>query len=126
MTMLFAFVALLTLLGLTLFQIALIFGAPLGKFAWGGKNKYLPTRLRVASSISIILYILFAAFISSKAGITNFVANDQILNIGMWLFTAYFLVGIGMNAISRSAPERNFMTPVAVILATSFLVVAIS
>lgn len=122
----FALLALTTLLALTMFQVALILGAPLGKFAWGGGSKYLPTRLRVASFTSIILYLIFAAFIASKAGILTIISNGQILTIGMWVFTVYFFVGIGMNAISRSKPERNLMTPIAAILAVSFLVVGLS
>lgn len=126
MTFLLALIALAALLGLIIFQLALIFGAPLGKYAWGGANTYLPTRLRIASSISIILYLIFAAFIVTKAGIVDVIGNSQILDIGMWVLTAYFIVGIGMNGISRSKPERNLMTPVAAILALSFFIVAAS
>lgn len=122
----FALIALFTLLGLALFQIALILGAPLGKFAWGGSNRVLPTRFRIASAISILLYILFALFACSKINIVSVITNQQLLNIGLWVFTLYFFIGIAMNAISRSKPERNLMTPIAAILAVSFLIVTLA
>lgn len=122
----FALLALVTLFGLTLFQITLIFGAPLGKFAWGGGNKVLSTRFRIASAVSIVLYMSFALFVCSKMNVIDVINNQQLLNIGLWVFTIYFFVGIGMNAISRSKPERNLMTPVAAILAVSFLVVTLA
>jgi hypothetical protein len=126
MTYLFALIALLTLLGLTLFQLALIFGAPLGRFAWGGNLTILPTRLRIASLISIILYATFALFIASKAGIIQTIHHPQVISVSLWVFTIYFFIGIAMNAISRSNAERTLMTPVAAVLAISFLVVTLS
>lgn len=122
----FAFIALLTLSGLTLFQIALIFGAPLGRYAWGGGSKVLPMRLRVASVTSIALYTTFAVFIANKAELVDFIGNRQVLDIGMWVFTVYFFIGIGMNALSRSKPERYLMTPIAGVLAVSFLIASLT
>jgi len=121
----FAILGLLTLLGLTIFQIALIFGAPIGHYAWGGQYKQLPARLRVASASSIVLYMLFGAFLATRAGLAAMVSDTTTLTMGMRVFTAYFFLGIFMNAISRSKAERNLMTPVAAILAISFLLVTI-
>ncbi len=44
---------------LTGLQSALAAGAPLGRFAWGGRYRVLPTRLRAASLVTIALYLLF-------------------------------------------------------------------
>ena len=35
----------------------------------------------------------------------------------MWVIFAYFVLGIGLNAISRSKPERYTMVPVTIVLA---------
>lgn len=121
-----AITALLVLTGLSIFQVALIFGAPIGKYAWGGAHTKLPRRLKIASSMSIILYALFAIFILNKTGIIAVITNQDIVNIGMWVITAYFFLGIGMNAISRSKAERNLMTPIALALAVLFLIVSLS
>lgn len=120
------YLGLLVLFGLVVFQLLLIFGVPIGKFAWGGQHDVLPRRLRVASSSSIILYALFALFLASKAGVVNSVISDPVLNIGMWVFTAYFIVGIFMNAVSRSKKERTLMTPIALILSIVFLAVTLA
>ena len=122
----FGFIALVTLLALTVFQLALIFGAPIGNYAWGGQHKVLPKKLRISSVTSIVLYAIFASFIATKAGILAVIHNPSILSIGMWAFTAYFFIGIFMNAISKSKKERMIMTPVAAILAIAFLIVTLS
>lgn len=115
-----------TLLGLSVFQLMLILGMPLGEFAWGGQHRILPPRLRFASVFSIILYIVFAVFLGSKAGIINIIPGSSFLNISMWIFTGYFTLGIVMNAISRSKKERITMTPVALLLAVTFLITTVA
>ena len=114
------------LAALFIFQVLLIAGVPLGKYAWGGQNKVLSRNLRIASLSSLFLYIVFAVFILSKGSVIDIIKNDAIVNIGMWVFTAYFFLGVVMNAISRSKPERMLMTPVALLLAVLFLCVALA
>jgi hypothetical protein len=118
--------ALIILLALTIFQLALVFGAPLGVYAWGGQHKVLPTNLRVSSVGSIILYILFAGVIASKTGFISGLILPQTVNFSMYVFAAYFTLGIFMNAISKSKKERLVMAPVAAVLAVCFWVVALS
>ncbi len=121
-----SYVACALLVGLGIFQIALVLGAPIGKFAWGGQHNVLPIKLRVGSAISISLYTIFATFILGKAGVVSTPFSDIVLSTGVWVLTGYFFLGIIMNGISRSKAERNLMTPIASILAILFLVVALS
>ena len=72
-----AIVSCSVLLLLAIFQILLIFGAPLGRFAWGGAHTVLPVNLRVGSFVSIILYAAFAQIILAKAGLTNRHTNTR-------------------------------------------------
>lgn len=121
-----ALAGLLILFGLCIFQILLIFGWPLGDFAWGGTHHVLPTKLRIASIFSIVLYMVFAAFLVTKAGMVNLIDDSSLLNVGMWVFTGYFVLGIFMNAISRSKQERIMMAPIALLLALVFLATTVS
>ena len=113
------------LASLAIFQVALIAGAPLGKYAWGGAHTVLPARLRVGSVISIILYMLFAVIILSKVEVISGLINPVIADVGMWILVAYFTLGVLMNAISRSKPERNLMTPIALLLAVASTFIAL-
>lgn len=126
MTEIAAILACIILTGLAVFQVALILGAPIGRFSWGGNHTILPRNLRIASVTSIMLYLLFAVFALNKTGVLTLIANQSTVTIGMWIFTAYFFLGIFMNAISRSKPERNLMTPVAAALAVLFLIIALN
>ncbi|MCW5874525.1 MAG: hypothetical protein KIS88_07765 [Anaerolineales bacterium] len=110
----FAYLAVAILAGLTIFQTLLIAGRPLGRFAWGGQHDVLPSNLRTGSLISIVLYVVFAVIILERAGL---ISLSFIPGFAIWVLAAYFTLGVLMNAISRSKPERNIMTPVALLLA---------
>ncbi|MGR0220094.1 hypothetical protein [Agromyces sp. ZXT2-6] len=110
---------------LAAFQLALALGAPLGRFAWGGAHRVLPTRLRIGSLVSIVIYAAIAALALDRVGLID-VVPDAVSTIGMWVVFGYFVLGIVMNAISRSKPERYTMTPVVTLLALLSLLVALS
>ena len=109
---------------LAVFQLALIFGAPIGRFAWGGQHRVLPTKLRIGSAVSIVIYTIIALLALDRAGLVD-VVPEVVSTVGMWVVFAYFVLGIGMNAISRSKPERYTMAPVSALLAVLGLLVAL-
>jgi hypothetical protein len=121
----FAVLAVVVLAALAVFQAALAAGAPLGRFAWGGQHRVLPTKLRIGSAVSIVLYALFALIILGSAERAVDGTGVGITDVGIWGLTAYFALGIVMNAISRSRPERMLMTPVVAVLAGVCLALAL-
>lgn len=121
-----AAIALVVILGLlAVFQIALIAGAPLGHFAWGGQDRILPSRKRVGSVISIVLYGVIAGIALTRAGLIPGWSDALGIVVAMWVVFAYFAAGILLNAISRSIPERAVMTPTVAVLAVLALLVAL-
>jgi hypothetical protein len=121
MDSIFGTLALVILAALGALQVLLAAGQPLGRFAWGGQHNVLPTNLRIGSILSILLYILFAAVIADRAGLITFGFPDYAI----WALAAYFVLGVFTNAVSRSKPERNVMTPVALLLAIACVALAL-
>ncbi len=121
-----AAIAATVLLGLlAVFQIALAAGAPLGRFAWGGQSTVLPTRLRIGSVVSVVIYALIAAVLLERADVIHLFGAAGFVQVAAWVVFAYFALGILMNAISRSKPERYTMTPITIVLAGLSLLVAL-
>lgn len=118
-----AILATVILVGLALFQAALAAGKPLGRLAWGGQHRILPKSLRVGSAVSIVVYIAIAVVLLDRADLISVLQNDTA-QIAAWVIVAFFIVGIGMNAASRSKPERYLMTPIVAVLAALSIVVA--
>ena len=120
-----AAVALCVILGvLAVFQLALALGAPIGRFAWGGQHRVLPARLRIGSAVAIVIYAVIAVIALDRAGAID-VVSDVVSTVGMWVVFGYFVLGIPMNAVSRSRAERYTMTPIVVVLAVLSLLIAL-
>ena len=109
---------------LAVFQLALALGAPIGRFAWGGQHRVLPARLRIGSLVAIVIYAVIAVIALDRAGAID-VVSDVVSTVGMWVVFGYFVLGIPMNAVSRSRAERYTMTPIVVVLAVLSLLIAI-
>ena len=84
----------------------------------------LPLRLRIGSVASILIYALIVVIAFDRLGAID-VFPEPFSVIAMWVIFGYFTLGIFMNAISRSKPERNVMTPVCVVLAVLSLFIAL-
>lgn len=122
----FAAITATVILGLlAVFQVALAAGAPIGQFAWGGQSKVLPAKLRIGSVVSIVIYALIAAVLLERAGLIRLFGNPVFVQVAAWVVLAYFALGILLNAISRSKPERYTMVPVTIVLAVLSLLVAL-
>jgi hypothetical protein len=111
--------------GLAVFQLALVFGAPLGHFAWGGADRVLPRAKRIGSAVSILLYAAFAWVFLMKAGLVPLAPPELVVDVAAWVIVGYFALGIPLNAISRSKPERYTMTPIVAVLLVLALIVAL-
>ena len=110
---------------LAIFQLSLILGAPLGRFAWGGQNDVLPSRLRRGSIIAIILYAAFAVIVLTKSAVITVAVLQPVVGLLAWMLVVYLVIGVVMNLLSRSLSERLVMTPVAAILVILGLLVAV-
>lgn len=118
----FALALTVILVLLAVFQLALVFGAPLGRFAWGGQHRVLPARLRIGSAVSILIYALIDLIAWDRVGAVD-VFPAPFSEIAMWVVFGYFTLGIVMNAISRSKRERYTMVPASIALSVlSFLI----
>ncbi|MER6827377.1 hypothetical protein ABT352_15445 [Streptosporangium sp. NPDC000563] len=121
----FAITGLILLAVLAALQIALAAGAPLGRFAWGGRHDVLPRNLRIGSVAAVLIYAVFALFLLSKAGLVSIV-GEPLLTIGMWVIVAYLALNSVLNLLSGSKFERSVMTPVALVMGVAFLVVTLT
>ena len=105
-----------------MFQVLLVCGLPLGRFAWGGQQEVLSTRLRVGSLVSVVIYVVIGWVLLARAGQDS--GGHGILGVVTWVIAVFFLLGAVGNLVSRSSSERFVMTPVAVLLCALTVVVA--
>jgi hypothetical protein len=110
---------------LALFQLALIAGAPLGQFAWGGRHRVLPAGQRITPAIAILVYAVFVLVILNAVGLVSIFAALPG-KIAVFVLVAVFFGGFVMSAASGSTRERAAMTPTFIVLAALTLFVAVT
>lgn len=103
---------------ISVFQIALALGAPLGAAAWGGRQgDVLPRPLRVASGVAgLVVYPLISIFFLASAGLIEADWMSGTGRAGMWILTGFFGLGSLANFASRSKRER-YWGPVSLVIA---------
>jgi hypothetical protein len=112
------------LAALAVFQVLLVAGAPLGRFAWGGRHVVLPASLRIGSATSVALYGAIALVLLQRAGALD-VLPHGLVDVAVWVLAGWFALGVAQNAASRSPAERRVMSPVSAVLAVVCLVLAL-
>jgi hypothetical protein len=111
--------------GIGVFQAAIAAGAPLGRAAWGGAHIRLPQRLRVASAVAVMVWILAAFVALARAEFDASPIPFAVSRWAIWIFVVILPIGAVMNAASRSPWERFLWAPVALILALLSLALAL-
>jgi hypothetical protein len=108
------------------FQAALALGAPLGQAAWGGQQPRLPTRYRIGSAVAFAIWILAALIILERADFEVSPLPQVVERWGTWILVGLLSVGALMNVASSSRWERYLWGPLALLLASLTLVVALN
>ncbi|HEY5185659.1 MAG TPA: hypothetical protein VIM19_12305 [Actinomycetes bacterium] len=116
--------ATVSFLGIAVFQAALALGAPFGRAAWGGSSADLTARLRVASAIAVVLWLLAAAIVAQRSGLRNTRLGGTFVRQGTWALVGIVSVSTLMNLASRSALERSIWAPIGLVMTTLCLIVA--
>ena len=121
-----AVLACLVLGALAAFQVLLVLGAPLGRYAWGGRHRVLPAPLRAGSVVSIVIYALLATVVLARAELVPLAVPSGVVRTATWVIVVYLFLGAGLNLASRSKHERAVMSPVTALLCGLYAVVALS
>ncbi|TDC43831.1 hypothetical protein [Micromonospora sp. KC213] len=110
--------AVVGLVGIALFQLALALGAPLAQAAWGGTHTgSLPHRLRIASALAVLVWAGAAMLVIRRAGFGMLAMPEAVARWGTWLLFGLLLLGALMNVASSSTWERYFWGPYALVVA---------
>jgi hypothetical protein len=108
-----------------LFQLALVLGAPMGEYAFGGQNKgKLPTQFRITSAFSFVFLLAVAGHYFAQTGLLPQLLPEAVNTVVNWLLVGFNVSGLVMNAISRSKKERQMWVPVLLLSVVLSIIVA--
>ena len=90
-----------------------------GSVTFDGVSRF--ANFQIAHDISSYSFTALA-----KAGLAPPLINHTVTGVATWVLTAYFALGIVMNGISRSKPERLVMTPTVLVLTALYLILSLN
>jgi hypothetical protein len=109
------------------FQLALAFGAPWGKAAFGGAVEQPGLELRTSSVVAVVVWSAAALIVLKRAGFTIWAPlPKKALPVAVWVLFGLSIASNLLNAITPSALERAIWLPFSLVLTAVIAVVAIT
>jgi predicted cobalt transporter CbtA len=109
-----------------LFQIAIVFGAPLGEYAYGGQNPgILKLPFRIASVLSALVMFAIAGHYLAQLEVFTPLLDEAGNSIANWGFAVFAGLSAIANNLTRSQKEKRLWggTTVAMLLAAVIVAV---
>jgi hypothetical protein len=119
-----AYIGSAVLLTAAAFYIAVAFGAPLGEYVMGGKERILPKRTRVRLIVPIVLQAAAILVLLQLGRIMPGFIPTTVVIVAGFVFGGFFGMNVIFNILSKCKKERWLMTPLAAVTAVCFLVLA--
>ena len=108
------------------FQVAIVLGAPLGEYAYGGQNPgILKLPLRIASAFSALVMFAIAGHYLAQLGVFTPLLDEAGNSIANWGFAVFAGLSAIANNITRSQKEKRLWggTTIAMLLAAVIVAV---
>lgn len=121
-----AFILVAVQIIVSLFQLALVLGAPMGEYTLGGQTQgKLSIKLRLVSAISLLVNLAIAGHYLAQTGTIQTLLPSDLNQIANWGLVVFTSAGLVMNSISRSKKERKMWVPVLLLSLTCAVIVAL-
>lgn len=108
------------------FQVAIVLGAPLGEYAYGGQNPgILKLPFRIASVFSALVMFAIAGHYLAQLGVLTPLLDQAGNSIANWGFAVFAGLSAIANNITRSQKEKRLWggTTIAMLLAAVIVAV---
>ena len=109
-----------------LFQIAILLGAPLGEYSYGGQNPgVLRLPYRVASAVSALVLFAIAGHYLAQLGVFTPLLDESGNDIANWGFAAFAALNAIANNVTKSQKEKRLWGGTTVAMLLAAIIVAV-
>lgn len=109
---------------ITILNILLILGLPLGELTMGGQNKVLPGNMKILAFFSLLGQIFAIILVLQGGGYFKLWFSYGITRTLCYIYACFLILNTIMNAISKSKKEKYIMTPLSLVASICFFVTA--
>jgi hypothetical protein len=100
-------------------------GLPLGEFTMGGQYRVLPRKFRIMAVVSVVIQLFALVIVLQAGGFLPLWFSPRTTRYICFFFAAYLSLNTVMNLSSKSKKEKFVMTPLSLIAAICYWIVAI-
>jgi len=109
-----------------LFQIAILLGAPLGEYSYGGRNPgVLRLPYRVASAVSALVLFAIAGHYLAQLGVFTPLLDESGNAIANWGVAAFAALNAIANNVTKSQKEKRLWGGTTVAMLLAAIIVAV-
>jgi hypothetical protein len=111
---------------LALFQVAIVLGAPLGEYAYGGQHiGKLPIQFRIASVFSALFALAMTGHALAQLQAAPMLLPLTLNGVVNWMVVASLGVSAVLNNITKSSKEKKLWgsTSVAMLIASAIVAI---
>lgn len=113
-------------LAVALFQLAIVLGAPVGDYSYGGQHDgVLPVKFRVVSAGSFLVMLAIAGHYLAQIGFFTPLFGGQFNTLANWSLVGFFALAALLNNITKSEKEKRVFGSLAIAMLLSAILVAI-
>ena len=76
-------ISVILFVGISIFQILLAAGLPLGRFAYGGKYEVLPNKLRIMSIVAVLIFTFASISVLVRVELIQTIPDSIVYDIAV-------------------------------------------
>jgi hypothetical protein len=108
-----------------LFQLALVLGAPMGEYAFGGQTPKLPAQYRFSSAVSFLVMLAICGHYVAQLGLLDPLLEPDLNAIVNWVLVGFFALSAIVNNLTKSEKEKRLWGGVTIAMLLCSVIVAI-
>jgi hypothetical protein len=108
-----------------LFQLALVLGAPMGEYAFGGQSPKLPAQYRFSSAVSFLVMLAICGHYIAQLGWLAPLLEPDLNAIINWVLVGFFTLSAVVNNLTKSEKEKRLWGGVTIAMLLSSIIVAV-
>lgn len=113
-------------IALALFQLAIVLGAPLGEYAYGGQGTgKLAIQYRIASIFSFLIALAIAGHYLAQLGVFPTLLDESLNQLVNWGLVLFNVPAAILNNITRSQKEKRLWGGVTIANLLASVIVAL-
>ena len=121
----FSYIVAMIFLVISIMEVLLILGFPLGELTMGGQYKVYPGKLRIVLVVQLILQVFFVITILQAGGFMPLWFSYKSTKIVCIVMAVYLSLNVVLNFISKSKKEKYVITPLSLMTAICFWITAL-